>query len=132
MDLSNIGVSEDEYKLPELENAEVDIINKQINIVKENPYDKMVKLYKDRKIDLLPPGKNCKKKGCYGRGYIGMNGNTPIACDCVLPKAFKDEHKGLVALNYKLKRRMLNNSKNLKQSTISDISKVPNMDLSSL
>jgi hypothetical protein len=101
-------VSEEQYDLPELDKVEIDATKQQMDIVKTTPYDRMVQFYKERKIDLLQPNPKCKK-GCYGRGFLGIDQQTKVGapCPCVLPQSYKDEHKGQVNINHKIKRHLM-------------------------
>lgn len=43
---------------------------------------------KENNIPIQDPNPNCRKKGCYGRGYTGVLTTTkqPIPCSCIFPK----------------------------------------------
>lgn len=58
-----------------------------------SPFEQIKQMAKTIGQTINEPNKNCKH--CYGRGYTGINldGNVPVACDCIYKEWYKENPK---------------------------------------
>ena len=81
-----------------------------------SPLGKLQEAAKLHNVKIKDPNPNCKKQGCYGRGYTGFESGTdlPIPCSCMFPEK---ETGGTYDITSKMRRKQkLKQEKEIKKS----------------
>lgn len=79
------------YALPEQKEVVLDLANNKVEDFKKlKPLEMITLTAKENKIDLIDidfskgyVDTGCRKRGCWGRGYVAWDNDIPIPCTCL-------------------------------------------------
>lgn len=101
---------QENYTLPEKKEVAIDLkTNRSIDMDSLTPLEMIQLTAKEHGIQLkefkLKYGRfdtNCRRPGCYGRGYKGWNGKIPVPCVCLFNP--ENRNDGKTPINRKVNR----------------------------